>query len=295
MPGPDACDAASAAVAEGAGRLVELLPPEYTRPVSLVGFHAVVVPKALGSQLLKLLASRLKLDLQLQHLKRVRAAAPPAPPGSLEVLLCPSDTELPGEVTEYLQAKGCGAPATVSVPRFGALTRSQLAEFSVHWPLTYRKPALEPLELSIEAVEGYGRLLQRAAEVGAGACGCVIVDPAGKEIAAAREEASPLRPLRHAAMAAIESVAAAALARADAAGPGGKRPRAEEEYLCQDCEVVTTHEPCVMCAMALVHSRVRLIVYRAQDPEFGGLGGAISLHTTQSLNHQFRVLRWVGP
>lgn len=272
-----------------------MLPPEYTRPVSLIGFHAVVVPKALGSQLLKLLASRLKLDLELQHLKRVRAAALPAPPGSLEVLLCPSDAELPGEVAEYLQANACGPVTAVGVPRFGALTRAQLTEFSVHWPLTYRKPALEPLELGREAVEGYDRLLQRAVEVGAGACGCVIVDPSGKEIAAAREEASPLRPLRHAAMAAIEAVAAGARARAEAQGPGGKRPRAEEDYLCQDCEVVTTHEPCVMCAMALVHSRVRLIVYRAQDPEFGGLGGAISLHTAQSLNHQFRVLRWVGP
>ena len=63
-------------------------------------------------------------------------------------------------------------------------------------------------------------------------------------------------------------------------------------YLCYDCDVVLTHEPCVMCAMALVHSRVRTVAFREVDSDFGGLGGAISLHQCPSLNHQFRVLRW---
>merc|ERR1711972_672196 len=94
-------------------------------------------------------------------------------------------------------------------------------------------------------------------------------------------------PLRHAVMVAIEKVAEAnALAMAEESQgrrPHGglKRPRADEDYLCQECEVVTSHEPCVMCAMALVHSRVRLIAYDIPDPHFGGPGGKISLHTCQ--------------
>merc|ERR1719503_79065 len=74
--------------------------------------------------------------------------------------------------------------------------------------------------------------------------------------------------------------------------PGSKRPHPDDDYLCCDCEVVTTHEPCVMCSMALVHSRVRLVTYKEQDLEFGGLGGRVSLHTCASLNHQLRVLKW---
>merc|ERR1712003_499892 len=96
-------------------------------------------------------------------------------------------------------------------------------------------------------------------------------------------------------MVAIEKVAEAnslALADESAGQQSLKRPRADEDYLCQECEVVTSHEPCIMCAMALVHSRVRLVAYRTPDPSFGGLGGAVSLHTCTSLNHQFRVLRW---
>jgi tRNA-specific adenosine deaminase 3 len=92
-------------------------------------------------------------------------------------------------------------------------------------------------------------------------------------------------------MAAIDVVAAAHAA--EAAKPGSKRPHVDDDYLCCNCEAVTTHEPCVMCAMALVHSRVRLVAYRYPDPEFGGFGGKLSLHTCASLNHQVRVLRWI--
>jgi len=72
----------------------------------------------------------------------------------------------------------------------------------------------------------------------------------------------------------------------------GKRSRDEEDYLCQDCDVVLTVEPCIMCAMALVHSRVRRVAFWASDPEFGGFGGKIALHHCQSLNHHPRVLFW---
>ena len=73
---------------------------------------------------------------------------------------------------------------------------------------------------------------------------------------------------------------------------GGKRSRDEEDYLCQDCDVVLTVEPCIMCAMALVHSRVRRVAFWENDPEFGGFGGKIALHHCQKLNHHPRVLFW---
>merc|ERR1712151_562837 len=95
-------------------------------------------------------------------------------------------------------------------------------------------------------------------------------------------------------MVAIDRVAQTHL-KEEAGQQGLKRPRPDDEYLCHDCEVITTHEPCIMCAMALIHSRVRLVAYRTSDLEFGGLGGRISLHTCHSLNHQFRVLQWTSP
>lgn len=270
--------------------LIELLPEEYSRDVSLVAFRAAVVPKALGDRLLKLLQNKCPFGPELIHLKRVRLAPSSEPKkDSLEVLLCPADGQPPVEVAEFLSAGGCTEWHSVEVPQHGALTRSQLSLFSQHWPLTYRKPSLEPLELSESAKAGYLRLLRRAEEVGAGACGCVIADRDGRELAA-RGDCTAKHPLRHAVMAAIDAVASSHAA--DAAKPGSKRPHVDDDYLCCNCEAVTTHEPCLMCAMALVHSRVRLVVYRYPDEGFGGFGGKLSLHTCASLNHQVRVLRF---
>jgi tRNA-specific adenosine deaminase 3 len=42
-------------------------------------------------------------------------------------------------------------------------------------------------------------------------------------------------------------------------------------YLCLRLEVILTHEPCIMCAMALVHSRVGRVVFLNRMPQTGGL------------------------
>ncbi|WPH04262.1 Hypothetical protein R9X50_00715100 [Acrodontium crateriforme] len=42
-------------------------------------------------------------------------------------------------------------------------------------------------------------------------------------------------------------------------------------YLCLKLEVFLTHEPCMMCSMALVHSRVGRVIFKHRMPETGGL------------------------
>ena len=63
----------------------------------------------------------------------------------------------------------------------------------------------------------------------------------------------------------------------------------QDQYVCTGFDVFLSHEPCPMCAMALVHSRVARVFYAHPYPECGALGSVHSLHTIKSLNHSFQV------
>ena len=88
-----------------------------------------------------------------------------------------------------------------------------------------------------------------------------------------------------AAPAAGAAAGAAAAPQAAAAGDDpGPRP-----YLCTGYDAYLLHEPCIMCAMALVHSRLQRVVYCVPDPQRGALGSALKLHAQRSLNHHYAV------
>ncbi|CAH1984719.1 unnamed protein product [Acanthoscelides obtectus] len=59
-------------------------------------------------------------------------------------------------------------------------------------------------------------------------------------------------------------------------------------YLCTGYQVYATREPCVMCAMALVHSRAFRVFYGTSS-ENGGLETLCKVHTVQDLNHHYEV------
>ncbi|KAL0920246.1 hypothetical protein M5K25_009367 [Dendrobium thyrsiflorum] len=62
-------------------------------------------------------------------------------------------------------------------------------------------------------------------------------------------------------------------------------------YLCTGFDIYILWEPCVMCAMALVHQRIRRIFYAFPNPIAGALGSVYSLQGEKSLNHHYSVFR----
>jgi tRNA(adenine34) deaminase len=53
-----------------------------------------------------------------------------------------------------------------------------------------------------------------------------------------------------------------------------------------DCDVYVTKEPCAMCAGALVHTRVRRVIFGCADSVAGAAGSVINLLQMPSFNHR---------
>lgn len=56
-----------------------------------------------------------------------------------------------------------------------------------------------------------------------------------------------------------------------------------------DCDLYVTKEPCPMCAGAIVHCRVRRVIFGCPDPKGGAAGGFWNLLQTDNLNHRCEV------
>ena len=60
-------------------------------------------------------------------------------------------------------------------------------------------------------------------------------------------------------------------------------------YRLEDCELYVTLEPCPMCAGAMLHARLKKVVYGAPDPKTGAAGSVLNLFAQTQLNHQTQV------
>ncbi|KAL5716434.1 hypothetical protein ACHQM5_018123 [Ranunculus cassubicifolius] len=131
------------------------------------------------------------------------------------------------------------------------------------------------------------------------------------------ENGCSFHPLRHAALVAIENAAARDLHLYpgsgnihdhsfqelsvkrqkidDSNGDSGSYLEKEKPYLCTGCDIFLAWEPCPMCAMALVHQRIRRIFFAFPNPNFGALGSVERLQGEKSLNHHYAVFRVMVP
>ncbi|XP_076045360.1 putative inactive tRNA-specific adenosine deaminase-like protein 3 [Oratosquilla oratoria] len=155
--------------------------------------------------------------------------------------------------------------------------------------------------------------------------GVVIVDPESNKILARVHDESSSHPLCHAVMMAIDQIAvlqgggawrhlhrkeylplgeAVNSSKAndeeekalcdrtepsfsgDIQGAGSK-----QAYICTGFNVFVNREPCMMCCMALLHSRVNRIFFSDLNQKEGALMSKTRLHTLSGINHRFEVFR----
>lgn len=60
-------------------------------------------------------------------------------------------------------------------------------------------------------------------------------------------------------------------------------------YRLPGCDLYVTLEPCVMCSGAIMHARVRRVVFGASDPKTGACGSVVNLFEESRLNHHATV------
>jgi len=103
--------------------------------------------------------------------------------------------------------------------------------------------------------------------------GCVIAY-GGRIIARAYNQVEKLRdPTAHAEMIAITQAA-------DAMG----------NHRLLEATLYVTCEPCAMCAGAMVHARIKRVVYGASEPKMGCAGSVMDILRDTRLNHRCEVV-----
>src|SRR6201981_602880 len=113
------------------------------------------------------------------------------------------------------------------------------------------------------------RQAQKACDAGEVPVGAVVVF-AGKIIGRAHNQVELLRDATaHAEMLALTQAEAAV-----------------GDWRLAECDLYVTKEPCAMCAGALVHTRIRRVIFGCTDPVAGAAGTVMNLLQMPTLNHR---------
>lgn len=124
-----------------------------------------------------------------------------------------------------------------------------------------------------EALEQAGRCLEN----GDVPVGAVVVDLDGKIVGTGHNQREELNnPLAHAEIQALQNAA-----------------QNLGNWRLDDCTIVVTLEPCTMCAGAIVNSRIKQIIFGADEPKTGAVGSVFDVVRDRRLTHQPEVFAGV--
>lgn len=163
-----------------------------------------------------------------------------------------------------------------------------------YWPFVWKgNPLIQDLNelysrFKLEEVNKYmNKVLKMSKETGKVVV--LFVDPKQDSIKSFIVDSRTEKdPMKHPIMVAIDDIAKEEVKRRSVSKENDK---SKNNYLCLNYHVYISHEPCVMCSMALVHSRIDQLVYRHPLIKTGGVGKSsgdhLMIHLSCTLNWKF--------
>jgi tRNA-specific adenosine deaminase 3 len=245
------------------------------------------------SRLLKELSMLTGKDESLSHLKRVRRRKE-----AIDVLLGRHEDT----IKELLGLEFDLKPRSESVPGRSAESDNELKEFNAIWPTFYfKKNTEEQKDLALVLSDAEHEQMMQGMKM-VFIHGAVIMDPKSGFVVSRSEDEILFQPeafknpFSTPVILALQGVSRSE--RKLAQGKGMESPDFQNgQYLCTGYDIYVHREPSIFEAMALLHSRIRHVVFAVTNETDGGLGGtgeATAVNLLPSTNHKFRVFRYLG-
>jgi tRNA(Arg) A34 adenosine deaminase TadA len=217
----------------------------------------------------------------LPHLKRLRKVAPSDESTiktTVEVIvdLAPEDLEIEDTLAGF--PVPYEAAERISVPRSGPKSKDQFAAYNRIWPVVFHQSMDKKLaeaahrEAETAIADVWKRFIDSDEE-------CWVITFNGNKITTSTT--NPSHPLKHSTIVAIDLVARL---KADAKLPAS-------QYLSQGYYYLLRREPCFMCAMAMVHSRVKAVIFLEYNTARGALASKTDCTWLAATNHKYSVYR----
>lgn len=274
------------------------------RSLSLATFYAVVIAPRDTPSFIKWLNERYPWQKDryghLLRMRRVCAVEGNSEKVSLHVLVKQAGKNSvleEEEITTLLQRANLSFIKVykAQVPERAPLTRAEFDTWRKVWPLTFTHSRETPeiiYALSKAEQKAASYWMQYLLDEAKGGVACLAVNPQSNTLLALTKDCRKIvkNPLDHCAMECTQAVADSERSKRSKHGlVTGRRLDSSAAYLCTGYDFYFSREPCVMCSMALLHSRVRRVFYKEPNPIMGGLGSTFEIFFQPLFNHRFLV------